>query len=352
MSDTNTSKRSPIVKAAILISVLFIILAVAWFAMRFIGSMPNALGSLASITSGVNSSQEPTTNFEPDPVLPIAVATDTTILENGESVVVSWDAEPNGEYVFVYACDPGITLSHDSQGGLTEIDCNTDYSIGAGSEISLIAESTESRYTDVQYKIGFVDTDSSDVIAEGSGVFTVMNINITDSIGATEGGTSDEVSGATTNDDTTEVSTNDVPAEGPATHNSAPSAPAVTQQFEFSIPVSNPNGFVDLAATYGSVGTIVNRTFVPTTIERDNPDAVQFAVQNFGSKTSDTWTYVASLPDGTTYRSPAQDPLKPNERAMISLSFDRTATPFTVTVTTTTDEDLFNNNDSFTRVIR
>jgi hypothetical protein len=347
MSDTNTSKRSPIVKAAILISVLFIILAVAWFAMRFIGGMPNALGSLASITSGVNNSQEPTADLEPDPVLPIAVATDTTILENGESVVISWDAEPNGEYVFVYACDPGITLSHDSQDGLFEIDCNTDYNIGAVNQVSLIAESTESRYTDVQYKIGFVGTDSSDVSAEGSGVFTVMNTNITDNIG-----TNGEASNATTNDDTNEVAADDGAIEVPATDNIALTAPSVTQQFEFSIPVSNPAGFVDLAASYGSVGTIINRTFVPATIERNNPDAVQFAVQNFGSKTSDIWTYVASLPDGTTYRSPAQDPLKPNERAVISLGFDRTATPFTVTVTTATDEDLFDNNDSFTQVVR
>ena len=58
------------------------------------------------------------------------------------------------------------------------------------------------------------------------------------------------------------------------------------------------------------------------TIDNDVRGAFQFEVKNIGTKTSDDWEFTATLTSGTEFEADNQQPLKPNERSVITLGFD------------------------------
>lgn len=89
-------------------------------------------------------------------------------------------------------------------------------------------------------------------------------------------------------------------------------------------PVSNPNGYTDLAATFVAVGKMTSqeRFVAANHLEEDERSAMQFKVTNIGTKTSGEWRFAALLPDGSTMNSPVQRPLKPNETATLTIVFD------------------------------
>ncbi|MEZ4195168.1 MAG: hypothetical protein R3B53_02105 [Candidatus Paceibacterota bacterium] len=99
-----------------------------------------------------------------------------------------------------------------------------------------------------------------------------------------------------------------------------------TPTYIYEIPVSNPNGTTDLVVSYLGTGQLYTNGMFNNTgvINYNQPGGVQFAVHNVGSKTSDTWTFEAKLPGNITYTSDKQTPLKPNERAVLTISFGPT----------------------------
>jgi subtilase family serine protease len=118
----------------------------------------------------------------------------------------------------------------------------------------------------------------------------------------------------------------------------------------YEIPVSNPRGFTDLQTAFLNVGEIRNNTFTVTSLREERDGAFQFSVKNIGTKTSERWTYTVELPDGDSYTSSSQAPLKPNERAVITIGF---AVPgisvHTFEVDVDVDDDRNRNNNSFER---
>lgn len=117
-----------------------------------------------------------------------------------------------------------------------------------------------------------------------------------------------------------------IEADSKPTPTPAPSPTLVQYQtvVTYVTPVSNPNGYTDLSATFVAVGEMTSdERFVPAKhLEEDERSAMQFKVTNIGTKTSGEWRFEALLPDGSTMDSPVQRPLKPNETATLTIVFD------------------------------
>lgn len=92
----------------------------------------------------------------------------------------------------------------------------------------------------------------------------------------------------------------------------------------YTIPVSNPNGYTDLLATFVAVGEMTSqeRFVAAKHLEEDEDSAMQFKVTNIGTKTSGEWYFAARLPDGDTINSLPQRALKPNETATLTITFE------------------------------
>jgi hypothetical protein len=131
-----------------------------------------------------------------------------------------------------------------------------------------------------------------------------------------------------------------------------PTEPTFVQEFAYAIPVSDPNGVTDLGTSYVGVGEVINQTFIAGPVSADNDGAIQFIVKNFGTKTSRDWSFSVTLPSGGTYESPTQEPLKPNERAVLTIGFpaggDDSHT-FAVSVDESSDRN--SRNDSFSQSV-
>lgn len=125
-----------------------------------------------------------------------------------------------------------------------------------------------------------------------------------------------------------------------------------------TVPVSNPNGYTDLAVRFIGVGTYNGgtKTFnAKTSLDEDELGALQFEVKNIGTKTSSEWYFTASLPTDSdfTYRSNANVPLKPNERQIVTLQFDGMSEDNSarVSATITGGSDTTAANNSFSKQI-
>lgn len=291
-----------------------IILVIAWSAVQVISFLPSAFTSLASLADGV---------YENQPV-EITLVAEESIVNADEPVTVRWsNVSAAGTFALSYACTDGISLNVVSEAGNQNLDCDTNYNLGDVQETTLSVESEKNRFTDVTYQIGFVPATSETVTVVSEDVLTVVNASISPALIVETTDVSDEETDEATAE---EVVTEE---EVEATEEDTPStpvapAPEVVEEFVFEIPVSNPNGFVDLSVTYLGVGRLTSgNAFVPgSDIDNDSRGAFQFEVKNIGTKTSDEWEFTAELPTGGEYDSPEQDPLRPNERSVLTLGFD------------------------------
>ncbi len=129
----------------------------------------------------------------------------------------------------------------------------------------------------------------------------------------------------------------------------------VTPKPIFIIPISDPNGFVDLAVSYLSAGNLVgNHVFaMNNTIDNNRRGAIKFAVKNIGTKASGEWVFSATLPSEEAPVLVKQTPLKPNEETIITLGFtpDRNIGTKITTVKVIALEDAHNNNNHFNRAV-
>lgn len=89
------------------------------------------------------------------------------------------------------------------------------------------------------------------------------------------------------------------------------------------IPQSDPNGVTDLAARVFAVGYVRGNTLVPSnSIDTSDTAAIQIEVLNIGTKTSERFDVDMQLPNGDDFVLDNQVGLKPNEKVIISISFD------------------------------
>lgn len=332
-------QKDGIMKSLAIVGFIGLIIVIAWLGIQLVKVLPSAFSSLASLADSVYSYD----------TRGLTTESSKSTASDDESVTISWNVpKRTGTFAFSYQCTEGLAIDmRDSLGAIKALNCDTNYNIGSVSAVDIIASSEKNRFTDLKYRIDFIPSGKEAPLMSDEGTITIVNATIS------AAGTTDVPAATTTPATTTPVVT-----EKPATTTKpvvttpvkpAPAKPVYTQKPVYSLPTSDPNGFTDLVAASLGNGTIVGGVFKNTgTIDNDTTGAIQFEVKNIGTKTSDTWTYTAKLPNGETYSSPTQKALKPNERAVITLGFtisDETgAKRYKVEVTVTPDRNQKNND--------
>ncbi len=131
-----------------------------------------------------------------------------------------------------------------------------------------------------------------------------------------------------------------------------PQAPVYEQEFVYTIPVSDPNGRTDISTKFISLGTIIGNTFFKGEVKQNSTGAIQFEVKNLGTKTSSDWIFKVKMPNETTFTSTKQSPLKPNERALITIGFNSDSdSTHTFVVTIDESTDTYSLNDRFSQTV-
>lgn len=340
------SKKERILKGFAVAGFVAIVIIIAWLGIRLVGVLPGALASLASVADTVYNYKKPA----------VLVVANKTNVGNGETVSLSWQVpSQRGTFALSYACLSGMSAEIIDGEELLPLTCDTNYNIGAVSGIDVNVFSERTRFADIVFTVDFIPTNATAPTASDT-----RKVTVTNSLIAADAGTSVEVTPpvppAATSTPAAPAPTPTAPATVPSTAPTAPQTPTYVQVPVYGIPTSNPAGNTDLTARFITLGSFsTNRVFTPaTTLNRTSTGAIQFEVKNTGTKTSNTWAYIMTLPNGTTYTSPKQAILKPNERSIITIGFPMDGvTPgtksATVAITVIGDSNLLNN--SFTTTI-
>jgi len=345
-NNVSPEKKDTILKSLAIAGFIAVLLIISWLAIQMVHLFPSALSSVASLAESVNQNQESIIDAEFE-VGTLTLSNSTSLINTGETVEVVWSkVNSNGSYTFSYECVDGVALAQVIEAGVRPIDCDTNYNVGDTSTLNFTVDSEKNRYADVPYTIAFLRTDDSEPRAMGSDTVTVVNTDINNQLTLEPTQETEEETAADTesNEEAGNVSEETV--------DPTPTTPTYTQTFAYAIPVSDPNGYTDLGASYIAVGTITNQSFVPGVASRGEDGAIQFAVKNFGTKTSRDWTFTIELPNGDTYESVAQTELKPNERAVLTIGFpvgQSLVHTFELSIDETTDRN--SRNDSFSQTV-
>lgn len=329
-------------KTLAIIGLLAAIALIAWLAVQIVAFAPTTFTSLASLAEGISQYKDAVLSGENQPLV---ITSELGVIESNKPATITWNKDDQtGIYAFSYSCAEGVTVDIVASEGLKSISCDTRYSLGDTDNVTLVIESAKMPETNLSYAISFMRANDIGPIRIGEQTIAIKNEGLAVANPIEDG----EVLGES--DQNEFVADEIVKPEVPKP--SKPAVPVVeTPTYTYALPVSNPNGFTDLATRFLNVGDIVNNKFVVGTIARDDSGALQFDVKNIGTKTSEPWGYTVTLPDGDTYTSPKQAALKPNERAVISLGFDtpdEASHTFAVVVKV---EDRVASNDSFKRTI-
>jgi len=322
-----SSAKSKTVSLVILVVVLGIL---AWSAIQIVKVFPNAISSLASLAESVYT-------FKPtDSKNSLSINSDKNILDTGENINISWEKmETNGIYTFSYECEDGVAVDLKSEDGeFKSISCNNSYDLNSRNQIELRVDSEKKRFADLNYSIAYFKKNETAASIRETNSISVFNSQI---VGNGENNVVIDQE-ETNNNENTEVptATPEAPVEEPSdvepdedkiVTTPTPTTPASTivtaPVYIYEIPTSNPNGQVDLALSNIQVGIKNNLGhFINTDkVNKNTASAIQFTVHNIGNKTSERWTFEANVFGVTNYTSPNQSPLKPNERAVITIEF-------------------------------
>lgn len=309
-----------ILKTFALIGFIVVIAVLMWGAVQLVQGVPNAVSFVATAFQGA---QITTTT-------PITLSPRENLVLTGDAATLSWNTqEVAGTYKIAYQCAKNITLSASVNGNTLSVPCGTDTIIGRqGTDaIALTFISEERRFVEMPVTLTFIPENELLETESETFTFTVFNKNIS------------ILDGIEIEENVTEDTADNTPT---------PSTPIVTSV----IPVSDPNGFINLDATYLGVGTIESNTFISSTqLETSERGAIRFEVKNIGTKTSDDWTFDITLPTDpvVTFTSETQEALKPNERSVLTLGFDDVSEPgvYTVRVSVITEDDIVGSNNTF-----
>lgn len=363
MTDATENKKRPTLKLLAITAFIGLIALVAWLSIQLVNNAPGAFTSLASIAESVNQQTSASDSLNESPV-PLVVASNKTVINTQETIDLSWNTtQTPGSYTFSYVCAEGISIDIvDEASSFKNIACDTNYNIGNVDSLTLSVESEKNRFENIGYDISFLAT--SDTTPSVSGIASFMVINDTieenaitqiqeeteeDNVLAIEDNTGTETV-APELETQEEVTT--ITEEEAITAVVTPPTPVFEQEFTFAIPTSNPNGRVDISTRFIATGVIVGNTFFPQIISRSENGAIQFEVKNFGTKTSEDWTFSVAMPNGSMYDSTIQQPLKPNERAVLTIGFSASETSQHIfTVTTEEESDQNPLNDRFVQAV-
>jgi hypothetical protein len=339
MNNVSPAKKEAILKSLAIIGFFVVIVLVAWIAVKAVAVAPKAFSSLASIAEGLDQYKDAVSESDEE----LVVVTDKDLVESGKPMIISWEKDIQaGTYSFSYDCQEGVVVDVLEAEGLRALTCDTNHPLGDTDAVTIIPASQQTEPVTLTYSVLFTHEIDSKQTRSGSGEVVLAQAEVFPI------DTPDPV--LDTNDQSDFE--DDVATPLPTTPSVVPVTPKPTTPkptnptYTYAIPTSNPNGYTDLGSLFLGVGDITNNKFVTGTIERNGMGAFQFEVKNYGTRTSEKWTYSVTLPDGDTYTSPSQEALKPNERAVITLGFDvgdDTSHTFTVTVKTTRDTTSSNN---------
>jgi hypothetical protein len=318
MTDTNVKKdkKSRAFKSLALIGFIGLIILIAWLSVQLAQKAPNAFSSLASLVESLNNNES---SDKEEPLKELTVTSDRTLVNTKETVTLTWSpVADNGSYVFSYDCTDGVAIDLLEEDTTRAITCDTNYNIGNVTSLTIKADSEKTRFAELRYSISYIKPNAETPTSSGTAQITVLNSTISD-LASDEATSTDQ----TTTDTTDEPSTNtdDTTSNQPTTPPSVNQNPTYTQEYIYAIPTSDPKGKIDLSVKYLGTGQIINNKFTALTPKQGQAGAVQFEVKNYGTKTSGSWVYRVSLPNGDIHTSPTQVALKPNERAVITLGF-------------------------------
>jgi hypothetical protein len=354
----NEPQKTAVIKTLAIIGFIVALILVAWLAVQAVRLVPTAFTTLASIAHGLKQ-QEPTE---------FTIATGTNIINAGETLTISWTKpSEKGAYVFSYKCTEGVGAEiRDSAGELSSIGCDSEISLADDTQsVAIIFSSEKSRFVDIAYTIGFT-LDGTEVAEKREGLITVVNPGISSHnvVSNTDGTVETNTTGMPMNTSTSTDNGLSTPNVRASTTQSAATSTQPTILYKTvpvvvtTMPVSNPNGQSDLAVTFIGVGTYntTTKNFSPqSSLKRDERAALRFEVKNIGTKTSERWSFMASLPTDPTfiYRSPVETALKPNERQVVTLQFTTTNkdTNARIAVTAMGGNDLITGNNLFLKQI-
>ena len=335
MNQVPEERKEALTKSFAIVGFVAIILFAVWLAVQIVSLMPTAFSSLASLADGV---------YNYRPATEMQVATRDSVVNAGEAFTISWTTHSEeGIYYFSYACTDGVALSLRGTGDIVNVACDTDVELVGSGSTEIIVESEKQRFIDVPYTISFTGVNGTELFADSE--VTIVNASIPTTVANEE-----------PEEEVEETPEPEVAGETTTTGNTGGTGlvagtPTTIEEIIYAIPASDPNGTVDLAVKFLGVGIMTkDKTFVRTgIIDKDQTGAFQFEVKNLGTKTSDKWTFEAEMPSDIDYTSKNQNPLKPNERAVITLGFEgitKTGVErFGASIDT--DEDTDSRNNSF-----
>lgn len=292
-----------------------LVIILTWLGIQLVGVLPKAITSLASIADTVYNYEE----------VHIDVTSSKAVANTGESFGLSWQVPKTpGDFTFTYTCTDGVAVDVRTIGSaIKPVTCGEAFNLGSVSGVDVMVQTEKNRFTNIPYTIAFVPTGADTAIASADSTMSVVNASIPPTVAVAT--TTPEVVVPTTPVTSVEptVPTPTKPAVTPTAKPVVTPKPTYVQHYTYAIPVSNPNGFADLAVKLVRVGTISGGAFTTNSVvDNDTSSGLLFEIKNIGTKTSTAFTYTVALPNGTTYTSPVQDALKPNERATIAIGFE------------------------------
>jgi hypothetical protein len=328
------TKKQNLNRSVAVIGFFVMILLIAWLSVQVVRVAPSAFTSLASLSAGITQYKN---SLDGNVDGPLIVRSDVASTTSGAPITLSWEKDGRlGRYGFSHSCLDGMTVDIVDTEGLRSLSCGTRYDLGDAKSITIIVESTGEPIIELPYVISFMRTNDTEPVRVGENKVTVVNDDVVVAASSTEGTVLGETDSADSED--------------------APSTPTPTvtkPEYTFTLPVSNPNGFVDLKTTFIATGEISGRTFTTAPLKQDSDGAIRFEIQNIGTKTSEKWSYSVLLPDSDTYVSPLQAPLQPTERVIISIGFPTdTDASHTFVVLAAVVQDINLSNNTFRQVTR
>ena len=339
--EVQATKKRTVFNILALIGFLATVVFLAWISIQVVKILPGAFRSLANLAETLSGNSTRS----------ITIMGPEGEVAAGSEITISWKAAPvPGSYTFSYDCVDGVLIEIRMDDTAREVRCETTYSLGEATSVRLFVTSNELESASVPYAVTFLRTNDTTARLTGEGQFTVRR----------DGAVATPAPEASTETTPREVVMSPTPTGVPTpTAPTAPptTAPAIGNTYTYRyLPESNPNGTIDLAVRMIAVGTIRGTNFTEhTTLHSGLENALRFEVKNHGTKTSDTWSYRVSLPDGSTYVADDQKPLLPNERATITITFN---SPYDVSglvrlsVAVAAPSDRTSINDRFVETIR
>jgi hypothetical protein len=308
----NNEQKESLIKVLAIVGFLAAIVLLVVVAVKVVTFIPGAFSSLASIADSV---------YNYDKTVSLEVTTPNSVVKTSEGFTISWkDMNKPGTYSFMVDCVSGITVDmRTADGEIIAVTCGEQFKLAKDqTSLEIVMKTSQDRFTDVPYSVTFTPSDPRHETVSTSARVTIINASIPTGTTVTEvpDETPEEVvvTEPVTTPNTTPIVTTPVTPK--------PQAPVYVQTPIYAIPVSNPNGNIDLQVVFVGVGELNGSTFTKLPeLEAGEAGAIRFSVKNIGTKTAEVWSFDAELPSDISFESTEQKALKPNEEAIITLNF-------------------------------